>query len=72
VGVLDAADLERYIGLEPLIEKRQGGNLGLPYYLMALNYGCVEARSIVAWADATLSKLDRMASSSPKRPKEKR
>ena len=58
-----AADLERYIALEPQLKERQCNNPGLPYYLMALNYGCIEARAILAWADETLASLDLIASS---------
>jgi PadR family transcriptional regulator, regulatory protein AphA len=60
------ADLERYIALEPQLKERQCKNPGLPYYLMALNYGLIEARAIVAWTDETLASLDLIASSLPK------
>ena len=66
-----AADLERYIALEPQIKERQRDKPGLPYYLMALNYGCIEARAILAWADETLASLDLIASTVLKTPKEK-
>ena len=65
-----AADLERYIALEPQIKERHCDKPGLPYYLMALNYGCIEARAILAWADETLASLDLIASTVHKTPKE--
>ena len=54
-------DLERYAGLESMLKTNQARNPGLPYFLMTLNYGFIEARAIVAWADQTLASLDEIA-----------
>ena len=59
-----ASDFERYIALEPMLNQRQGGNPGLPYFQMTLNYGIAEARAIIAWADQTLGSLDEIAATS--------
>lgn len=53
-------ELARYGELEGLIRQRQGGKPGLPYFLMTLNYGVMEARMVLTWADETLAELDRL------------
>jgi PadR family transcriptional regulator, regulatory protein AphA len=58
------ADLERFAGLESMLKSSQSRNPGLPYFLMTLNYGFIEARAIVAWADQTLASLDEIAAQS--------
>ncbi len=54
-----AADLDRYEKTsKPVVNERQRGKPGLPFYLSVLSYGIHEARMIVAWCDETLAVLD--------------
>jgi PadR family transcriptional regulator, regulatory protein AphA len=64
-----AADLERYVALEPMLSQGPGKDPGSQYYLMTLNYGIAEARAVVAWADQTLTSLDALATSTQQKEK---
>jgi PadR family transcriptional regulator AphA len=55
-----AADLLRFVVMEPELMKAQQANAGLPFYLMTLRYGIAEARAVVQWADETLLVLNEM------------
>ncbi len=57
-----AADLERYRLMEPVIQARQAGRPGLPFYLMTLRYGIAEAEAVIDWADETLRCIDEIES----------
>ena len=55
-----ASDLERYVELEKQIPERQKGHPGLPFFLMTLRYGIVEAKALVGWCDETLAELKKL------------
>jgi DNA-binding PadR family transcriptional regulator len=56
-----ASDLERYLELEKQIPVRQKDHPGLPFFLMTLRYGIVEAKALVGWCDETLQELRKQA-----------
>jgi len=56
-------DLERYIAFEPVLKARRAASPALPFYLITLNHGIIEARAIVDWADQALATLDALKNS---------
>ncbi len=57
-----ASDLERYEGIEQMLETMHGQEAGMPYWRMTVRYGMAEARMILAWCDGTLAELERLES----------
>lgn len=56
------ANLEHYAAIEATLRKHQANNPGLPYFLITLHYGSLEARAHMDWADQTLEMLDQIDS----------
>ena len=52
-----AEDLETYKGIERWLETEHAGHPALPYWLMTLSYGRLEAEALLKWSDETLSDL---------------
>ena len=51
-------DLETYKGIERWLETDYAGHPALPYWLMTLSYGRLEAEALLKWCDETLTTLD--------------
>lgn len=62
------ADLERYTAFEPVLRARRAASSALPFYLITLNHGIVEARAIIDWADQSLATLDQLAADRAEAP----
>ena len=51
-------DLETYKGVERWLETEHADHPALPYWLMTLSYGRLEAEALLKWCDETLTTLD--------------
>lgn len=54
------ADLERYRALEVQLPKAQRGNPGLPFFLLTLRKGLIDAEAQMRWCDETIAALEEM------------
>ena len=54
-------DLETYKGVERWLETEHAGHPALPYWLMTLSYGRLEAEALLKWCDETLATLDALS-----------
>jgi DNA-binding PadR family transcriptional regulator len=52
-----ARTLAAYDALESQLRRDQRGQVGLPYWLMTLDFGRTYYRGVVAWCDRTLQRL---------------
>ena len=50
-----------YQGLEQWLETEQAGDPNLPYWLLTLSYGRVQAEALKGWSEASLETLQRVA-----------
>lgn len=64
-----AGEAQRYDGTEAHLRRTYGNNAALPYWLMTLHYGRMEAQMMVAWSDETLATLETMATAAATKPK---
>jgi PadR family transcriptional regulator AphA len=58
-----ADDLERYRALEVQLPKAQRENPGLPFFLLTLRKGLIDAEAQLQWSDETIAALEAMESS---------
>jgi DNA-binding PadR family transcriptional regulator len=59
--------LARYDAVEQQIRSAYGGEPGLPYWLMTLDYGRRHSRMALEWSEATLRKLEQMGAGKTRR-----
>ncbi len=55
------SDRRRYAEIERSIKGGFAGHPALPYWLISLNYGRIEAEALLHWAEETLAMLDGLA-----------
>jgi len=54
------AEVQTYSGIRARIQSRFAGHPALPYWLITLNWGQIEAEALLRWSEETLVTLDAM------------
>jgi PadR family transcriptional regulator AphA len=63
------ADLAKYRQIERELPQHSGGNPALPFFLMTVRYGVLEAEMVLRWCDEVEAQLEQMAADRATNPK---